>query len=432
MQVANGVEQFKVPMPRDPARPEGRERYTLVYAIKTGGAWVMVDTGVDSDAGLSALTQQLSHAAIALGDIALVVMTHGHYDHFGLADKVRRLTGAPIALHRLDAASPYVLPYNPRSGPARVDVLLEGGEELLPGSGLWTIWTPGHTPGHICIHDRQRKLLFSGDHLLPVTTPNVSRYPSDQGNPLKDFLDAHSALAKLDVVTVHPAHEHSFTDLKTRVREIGQHHHERAQEILNVVAKRPSTAGEVAARISWNVGSWQDMSPDTRNMAMWEASAHLHFLVEEGSIVKTDIGPSALLAALVEALGTSRESRIALVGAGRLGRATAAIHEFADLGHRIVAVFDADARQVGEQVEGLRIQHVDDLAGVVAASGIDTAIVAVPPQYTQTAVDTLVAAGVKTIVNYSAASPNVPADVRFVHIDALGALQSSTYSAGQT
>ena len=239
---AEGVYQFRIPMPVSQIRPSSRERYTLVYAIETSDGWVMVDAGMDSEAGLEALRRQIPEAGLDPRDFSLIVVTHGHTDHFGLAAKARELTGAPIAIHRADATNPYVLTFDPGAGPPEVDVLLEGGEELVPGSGLWTIWTPGHTPGHTCIHDRERRLLFAGDHVLPVTTPNVSRYPTDTGNPLQDFIDAHRALADLDVEMVHPAHEYSFADLRSRVDEIIEHHHERADEILAAAAEGPRSA----------------------------------------------------------------------------------------------------------------------------------------------------------------------------------------------
>ena len=255
MQVAEGVFQFKVPMPVSRIRPSGRERFTLVYAIDTPDGWAMVDTGMDSEAGFQALKEQIPEAGLGPGDFKLIVMTHGHQDHFGLAEKARGLTGAPLAIHRADAANPYLMAFDPDAWPPEVDLLLEGGEELIHGSGLWTIWTPGHTPGHLCIHDRERRLLFSGDHVLPVTTPNVSRFPSDRGNPLQDFIDAQLSLAKLDVAMVHPAHEHSFSDLRARVDEILAHHHGRAEEILAAAADGPFSVEEIAARVTWNVGT---------------------------------------------------------------------------------------------------------------------------------------------------------------------------------
>ena len=89
-------------MPASRIRPSGRERYTLVYAIETADGWVMVDTGMDSEAGFQALREQIPQAGLDHRDFTLIVMTHGHQDHFGLAERARGLTGAPIAIHRAD------------------------------------------------------------------------------------------------------------------------------------------------------------------------------------------------------------------------------------------------------------------------------------------------------------------------------------------
>ena len=424
---AEGVYQFRIPMPVSQIRPSSRERYTLVYAIETSDGWVMVDAGMDSEAGLEALRRQIPEAGLDPRDFSLIVVTHGHTDHFGLAAKAREFTGAPIAIHRADATNPYVLTFDPGAGPPEVDVLLEGGEELVPGSGLWTIWTPGHTPGHTCIHDRGRRLLFAGDHVLPVTTPNVSRYPTDTGNPLQDFIDAHRALADLDVTMVHPAHEYSFADLRSRVDEIIEHHHERADEILAAAAEGPRSAAGIASRINWNVGTWQEMNGDTRNMAIWETSAHLHYLVREGRLIEQERGPQALTEAFEAAFGGEPLSPIALVGCGRLGRPTLASEQLAQAGYEITAAFDADPRQTGHTIRGLTVESVDGLEDALDASGIAAAIVAVPPRYAGGVADRLIAAGVRTIVDYTGTIEDAPEHVRIVHVDAIRAFQSSAY-----
>ena len=426
--MADGVFQFKVPMPASPIRPGGRERFTLVYAIETSDGWVMVDTGMDSEEGFQALQEQILEAGLAPRDFSLIVMTHGHIDHFGLAARAQLLTRARLAIHRADATNPYVLAFDPKTAPPVADVLLEGGEELVPHSGLWTIWTPGHTPGHVCIHDRERKLLFSGDHVLPVTTPNVSRYPSDAGNPLRDFIDAHLALAKLDVTMVHPAHEHSFVDLRGRIDEIIAHHDQRAEEILAAAAGGPRTVEEIAARIAWRVGTWDEMRPETRTMAAWETAAHLHFLVEDGRLFKEERGPRVLTQALANALGTDRKHRIAMVGCGRLGRATLAIPELAESGYEIVAAFDADPRQVGQTIGGLTVEPVERLEDVIHSADITTAIVAVPPQYARGVIDRLAASGIGTIVSYAASNAHAPEHAHVIHVDAIRAFQSSIYT----
>ncbi|MBI2171880.1 MAG: MBL fold metallo-hydrolase [Chloroflexi bacterium] len=330
MQVADGVYQFKIPMPVNPGIPDGGLRYTLVYAIQVSQGWVVVDAGLNTDEGFGAFQGFLAEAGIAPNDIKLIFITHGHTDHAGLANRFKEYTGAPVAMHRLDVGQNhnpmgqrdpqavqrwmhrYGVPdeevqqgflNRPHMGPRgqdnaawhtpnpRVDILLEGGEELLPGSNLWAVWTPGHSPGHICVYDKGRKLLFSGDHILPTITPHVSLFPGEEGNPLASFINGHKELRKLDAVAVHPAHEYSMPDLKKRIDEILEHHRERLHEVLATLQEGPKTAWEVAANIKWNVAPWAQLNAWTRRAAMMETLAHLQHLVMEGEIAKQEAGP---------------------------------------------------------------------------------------------------------------------------------------------
>ena len=319
MQVAPGVFQFKVPMPPNPLIPNGGLRYTLVYALHSAASgWVIIDAGSDTDEGFQAFQAQLSEAGITPQEVGLIVITHGHPDHVGLARRVKELTGAPVAMHRLDAPGSghdpsgktvrdrtlfrgwmerYGVPPQEKDGddhyrhgkrdqePLEVDILLEGGEELLPGSQLWTVWTPGHTEGHLCVHDAARRLFFSGDHVLPTITPHVSLYPGESSNPLGQFVGALQALMELDVEMVHPAHEYSFPGLRNRVQEILDHHDHRLQEIIDQVTDHPKTPYEISAGITWNVAPWDQLHPTTKRMAVMETLAHLHHLMEERRLV---------------------------------------------------------------------------------------------------------------------------------------------------
>ena len=68
--------------------------------------------------------------------------------------------------------------------PAQPDVLLNGDETIASGIfNLKVIWTPGHSPGHICLYEPVHKILFSGDHVLPVITPNISLTPHSDRQP---------------------------------------------------------------------------------------------------------------------------------------------------------------------------------------------------------------------------------------------------------
>ncbi|MBI4312107.1 MAG: MBL fold metallo-hydrolase [Chloroflexi bacterium] len=331
MEVASGVFQFKIPMPVNPAIPDGGLRYTLVYAVKAPQGWVVIDAGLNTDDGFNAFTGFLKEAGINPHDVKLVFITHGHADHAGLANRFKEYTGAPIAIHRLDAADQnpmgrrdpeatrsimlrYGVPedeirqgflhrpgdhgqvnrsrdINPwQSSAIKVDMVLEGGEELLPGSELWTIWTPGHSAGHLCVHDRRRKVLFTGDHLLPIITPHVTLFPGEEGDPLGAFMKGHQELRKLDAATGFPAHEFTITDLKLRIDQILHHHRERMDEVLGTMRDGPKTAWQVAANIKWNVAPWPELNAWTRRAAMMETLSHLQHMMLQGEIVKQETG----------------------------------------------------------------------------------------------------------------------------------------------
>ncbi len=324
MQVTDGVFQFKVPMPSRSHIPGGGLRYTLVYALEIADGWVVIDAGLNTDEGFQAFQDQMAQAKIAPRDVSVILITHGHSDHAGMANRFKELTGAQLAIHRLDAGEGQGRPHNqersldeanrmlrrygvpsgelkqamaerPNDGShdhdrawrmpvLAVDMMLEGGEELLPGTGLWTIWTPGHSAGHICLYDEKRRLLFSGDHVLPGITPHVNLFPGEEGNPLALFLEGHRKLKELDVEMVHPAHEHSFPDLGKRVDEMLNHHSDRMDEMLAQVRDGPKTSWEVSSKISWNVASWETLDPWTRRAALMETLAHLEYLVSEGEM----------------------------------------------------------------------------------------------------------------------------------------------------
>ena len=167
------------------------------------------------------------------------------FDHIGLAGRVRRACGAWIALHPADRA---VLA-RPEYRDAKVTVareaeflrglgaseaeaadavgdapgwevftatelpdrLLEDGELAdVPGWKLRALHTPGHTPGHLCFVDERSRLLFSGDHVLPRITPNISVQRGDPASPLQSYLESLAQTRDLDVDEVLPAHEWRF------------------------------------------------------------------------------------------------------------------------------------------------------------------------------------------------------------------------------
>ena len=204
------------------------------------------------------------------------MVTHIHPDHYGLAGRIREASGAWISLHPADARLIHdrynqpddlldlmaaalrrmgapaeelatlqhaAMPVRPLVDPVFPDVLLEdGARPEVPGWDLTAIWTPGHSPGHLCFHEERDNLMLSGDHVLPRITPNISYHPQAGANPLGDFLASLDKLEPYEVDEVLPAHEYRFYDLQARLEELRRHHRERFAEVIAVL-RRGSALG---------------------------------------------------------------------------------------------------------------------------------------------------------------------------------------------
>ncbi|MEV0171179.1 MBL fold metallo-hydrolase [Streptomyces sp. NPDC050803] len=315
-----GVRSVRVPIP---ANPLG---YTLVYVVDTDRGPVLVDTGWDDPGSWDALAAGLTACGTSPGEVHGVVITHHHPDHHGLSGKVREASGAWVAMHAADAAivrrtrearperwfaymadkltaagapDAHVAPLRtarralPGFSPALPDREIVPGELLgIPGRRLRAIWTPGHTPGHVCLHLEEEHpaqlpghgRLFSGDHLLPEITPHIGLYedPDDDTvtDPLGDYLDSLERVGRIAPAEILPAHQHAFTDAPARVRELLVHHEDRLTGLLALLAE-PLTPWQLAERMEWN-RPWDQIPYGSRNIAVSEAEAHLRRLVKLG------------------------------------------------------------------------------------------------------------------------------------------------------
>ena len=198
------------------------------YVIPDGDRVTIVDCGVwqpdRPDGGLAALEAGLERAGFALRDVSRIVITHAHIDHYGLAGRLMELTGAELAMHTLTDldCEKYRHPDTARarrmdtyadhgvSEVERADLAdhltrwlpylhsvveasqrLRGGEELAIGGDRWEVLhTPGHSLGHVCLYSPARRVLLSGDHLLPSITPPVTFERGFDADPLRSYLES--------------------------------------------------------------------------------------------------------------------------------------------------------------------------------------------------------------------------------------------------
>ncbi|MEU8586758.1 MBL fold metallo-hydrolase [Streptomyces sp. NPDC048664] len=317
-----GVRSLRVPIPDNPLG------HTLVYVVDTDRGPVLVDTGWDDPESWDTLAAGLARCGTSPKEIVGVVVTHHHPDHHGLSGRVREASGAWVAMHAADTAvvrrtrenpperwfaymaaklaaagapEEHVAPLRSARGragmpgfsPSLPDREIVPGELLdLPGRRLRAIWTPGHTPGHVCLHLEEehpsglpgRGRLFSGDHLLPGITPHIGLYedPDDLTvtDPLGDYLDSLERVGRLGVAEVLPAHQYAFVDAGGRVGELLDHHEERLTGLLALLST-PLTPWQLATRMQWN-RPWDQIPYGSRHIAVSEAEAHLRRLVKQG------------------------------------------------------------------------------------------------------------------------------------------------------
>ncbi len=314
--VTAGVWSVPVPIIGNPLR------YVLSYLIEHDSGFVMIDPGWNHADSWQALTTGLAECEIPLSAVTAVLITHVHPDHHGQSGKVRELSGAWVGMHPAedaflelqgnrgmmhDGMAAYLrwcgaptthldqlVASRQQTGPVepmvRADRMVEHGDLVdVPGLAVRAVWTPGHTPGHLCFHDETHDLLLTGDHVLPRITPNVSSYDMTS-NPLDDYLASLAMLRGIQPREVLPAHEYRFTGLDSRLDDLAEHHRERLAETLDIlVGAGPSglTAWQIATGVTWS-RAWSDLVSFQRQAAVGEVLSHLRQLQSRGLTAEAD------------------------------------------------------------------------------------------------------------------------------------------------
>jgi glyoxylase-like metal-dependent hydrolase (beta-lactamase superfamily II) len=311
MEIESGIHQIKIPIPDNPLE------YTNCYLVKGIDSWFMIDTGWYTEKAFEVLQENLTDLKISPTDISTIIITHVHADHFGLAGKIKQINPqTKILMHQWEAStieprfvnssdlkkrmilmlkSHGVPPlesaalesgYLPAFKVTFPDQSLYGGEIISTGIyNLEIIWTPGHSPGHICLYEPANRLLFSGDHVLSSITPNISYTVHSGDNPLGVYLYALDKIRNYPIDEVLPGHESLIADLPNRIDQIFDHHLKRKAEILNAIGKESHNAWEISSQITWDTPvEWEDFPPLYMHGAVSETIAHLELLRCEGKV----------------------------------------------------------------------------------------------------------------------------------------------------
>jgi len=281
-----------------------------VYVIRTDPI-TLIDCGPNTPAAENALVLGLAELGLVPQQVARVVITHGHPDHYGLAPRFQELAGAQILVGELDVpkvAGERSLMYATGAlllqqgmpmeelvavgeggrklgaRPPRVEGVLpvRGGDRLeFDGFDLEFLHLPGHTAGHICPFHRDGGVLFSGDTLILHITPNPllepdPEDPSERRRSLIEYLQTLDELAALPLSIVHPGHGEAISDPHALIEAMRAHHRERADDLAARLGGEPKTGWQLALELFPGVTAFDNF------LAVSEVVAHMDLLVEDG------------------------------------------------------------------------------------------------------------------------------------------------------
>ena len=298
--------------------------------VPTANAWLLevdeltvIDTGTTFRPAWDAFQARIAELGHRVADIRRVLITHGHPDHAGLARAIQNRSGARVYIHEGDLrkiteipqdvartvkdryAAYYRLLGMPQSfitymhqiaetalrvqKPVnQVEVLHDGDRFEVGPFSIEVVACPGHTPGCVCFHVPEHRILFSGDHLLPKISPNPVLelgVEGVEGRPwegkflsLVSYLQSLERTRTMELATVLPGHDDAITDHRRLIDQLERFHAIRSHKILNAMMSGEVTVYELT----------RQLFPDRERMELFlsvsEVVGHLEVLEEEGKI----------------------------------------------------------------------------------------------------------------------------------------------------
>ena len=307
------IYRIGVPLPNNPLR----ELNSYFVRGNPGEKDLLIDTGFRMPECRAALKEGLNELGADMDNLN-IFLTHCHADHAGLAPEFVAGDGF-IYIGAIDR--PYVqdmnfmgdlwvkmgetylehgfpkktvdmmikinpaIAYAPKDGFAGYRNAAEGDILSCGGYHFECIFTPGHTPGHMCLWEEAHKIMILGDAILFDITPNITNWTTVEDS-LGDYLKTLEKLKAFPVRYALPAHRKTG-DYQARIRAIEKHHQVRLNEAASIIEKEPGLpAYDITARMQWNIHAkdWDSFPDAQKYFAVGEAVAHLTHLELQGKV----------------------------------------------------------------------------------------------------------------------------------------------------
>ena len=312
-----GIHQLAIPTPFMVGRVNA-------YLIEDSPL-TLVDSGPNSAKALDELEQQLAAHGHRVEDLGLLVITHQHIDHFGLASILARRSGAEVAAlsslapvlasyaHQTDLEDRFAERMMLRHGipPEVVTALravsagfrawgsavevtrpLDDGAALeLRDRTLRVLHRPGHSPSDTVFLDEQRSTLIAADHLIAHISSNPllarpldadEEYSEPRPQALITYMASLEQTRAMDLALVLPGHGRPIIDHAALIEERFRMHERRARKMLRLISAQPRTAHEIAQELWGNVAVTQAF------LTLSEVLGHVDLLLRDGLVAEEE------------------------------------------------------------------------------------------------------------------------------------------------
>jgi len=283
------------------------------YLVRHRDSLSLIDAGVPTEACWEALMRALEQAGFSLGDVTEIMLTHHHYDHVGLVNRIVGERDIPVYasrhaipwlwreegfmqkrlsflenMYREMGCGPETERQMGKIGQMEAEFrelaircelsFVQEGDDWF---GFRVMEVPGHAPDHIALYDSQRKLLFAGDHIIRHMNANAIVEPDLRGNRRRTLIEYEQSLRRcldIEIDRAYPGHGEEIVQPRELILERLAGIESKSQKLLERLRERACTAAELAQAY------YETKYDDAFFLVMSEIIGHLDRLEAAGAI----------------------------------------------------------------------------------------------------------------------------------------------------